>query len=125
MRIKKKKTRNLNDGYVDVYKVKSNTNEFNADITPKSLEDMEYMMPLAYTEQSKREEDYSFAESTGHALHLKIRTLLADASKDCKIVHDNIIYNILKIDYARAEGVMYLYLEEGKHLVKEDKGSAD
>ncbi len=113
MKIKNQKTRNLNDGYIGVYEVKEKKTDFSAAVSPKSMDDLNYVVDMAYTEEYKREQDYSMAEAEGHALTLKIKTLIYDElTKDHKIICDRKMYNILKIDYARSAGVMYLYLEE-------------
>lgn len=113
MKIKRRKTQNLNDGYIGVYKTKEKRTDFSAVVSPKSMNDLAYIVDLAYTEEYKREQDYSMAEADGHALSLKLKTLIYDElTKDHKIIYGREMYNILKIDYARSAGVMYLYLEE-------------
>ena len=117
----RKKTQGLNDGYIDIYKVKDNENSFAASISPKSLNDLEYLVSMAFYEEYKREQDMAFAEASGNTLSLKIRTLLyTELTKEHKAVMDNVLYNILKIDYNRAEKVMYLYLEEARKLDSQD-----
>lgn len=112
MKMKKKKTRNLNDGYIGIYSVKHRESGFAA-VSPKSMDDLEFVNDLAYEELYKRIEDYEMASASGHELSLKVKTLLCeDLKKEYKVVKDGTMYNILKIDYAKADGVMYLYLEE-------------
>ncbi|MCI8507556.1 MAG: hypothetical protein HFJ06_03175 [Lachnospiraceae bacterium] len=119
MRIKQRKTRNLNDGYIGVYEAKEKRTDFSAAVSPKSRDDLAYITDLAYKEEYKREQDYTMAEADGHALSLKIKTLLYDElTKDHKIICGREMYNILKIDYARSEGVMYLYLEEERTVAE-------
>lgn len=111
------KTQGLNDGYAGVYKPKDIEADFGANVSPKSIDDMDYFVDMAYAEEYKREQDYEFAEAKGHSLSLKIRTLLYEAiDKNYKVVVENTLYNILKIDYAKAENVMYLYLEEERSI---------
>lgn len=120
-KMQKRKTQGLNDGYAALYKPKERKTDFSAAISPKSLDDMDYFVDMAYQEQYKREQDYEFANSSGHSLSLKIRTLLyEDVTKDHKAVIGNVLYNILKIDHARGERVMYLYLEEERKLAEPD-----
>lgn len=119
MRIKQRKSRNLNDGYIGVYEAKEKRTDFSAAVSPKSVNDLKHIADLAYTEEYKREQDYSLAEADGHALSLKIKTLIYDElTKDHKVICGHEMYNILKIDYARSEGVMYLYLEEERTVVE-------
>ena len=117
--MKKRKTQGLNDGFAAIYLPRDVKTDFSARETAKTLEDMEYIVDMAYQEEYKREQDYEFAESNGHALSLKIRMLLLeDIKKEHKMVIDNTIYNILKMDYAKAECVMYAYLEEERKLAE-------
>ena len=112
-----KKTQKLNDGYIEVYSVKDRENEFGAETSPKSLDDLEYVVSMAFAEEYKREQDMAFAEALDSTLSLKVRTLLYSAiTKQHKIVWNQCIYNIMKIDYNRSEKVMYLYLEEARSL---------
>lgn len=115
--MKKEKTKGLNDGYVGIYKPKEVETDFGAKTSPKSLDNLEHFVDMAYKEEYKREQDYDFAEAVGHSLSLKIRTLLYDElTKDYKAVVDAVLYNILKIDYAKEDNVMYLYLEEERSI---------
>ena len=113
----KKKTQGLNDGYIGVYKPKDTETDFGAKVSPKIMDNLDYFVDMAYAEEYKREQDYEFAEANGHSLSLKVRTLLyEEVNKDYKAVVDSVLYNILKIDYAKAENVMYLYLEEERSI---------
>lgn len=117
--MKQKKTQGLNNGYIGIYLPNDKKTDFNAEIKPKNLGDMDYVVDLAYAEEYKRDQDYEFAESIGHSLSLKVRTLLyEELSKEHKVVENGILYNILKIDYAKSERVMYLYLEEERKIAK-------
>lgn len=110
--MKRKKTR-LNDGYASFYKEKEKKTDFNAAISAKSKEDMEYIVDMAYQESYKREKDYEFAEANGNSLSLKLKMhLYSGIKKEHKVVIEGVKYNILKIDYAKEENRMYLYLEE-------------
>ena len=115
----KKKKQRLNDGFAAVYWEKDNKTDFNADIRAKTLDDLEYVMDMAYEEQFKREQDYEFAESSGHSLNLKVKMRLYEKiSKKNKIVIEDVLYNILKIDYSKSEKCMYLYLEEERKIAQ-------
>ena len=109
----KKKQSQLNDGIASFYKEKEKKTDFNAAISAKSKEDMVFIVNMAYKECYKREKDFEFAELNGHALSLKIKIhLYSGIEKTQKVVIDGTKYNILKIDYAKDERRMYLYLEE-------------
>ncbi len=115
----KKKTQGLNDGFALLYKPKEQETDFSAAISPKNMDDLIHFVDMAYQEQYKREQDYEFADSIGHSLSLKIRTLLYDQiTKEYKVVINDILYNILKIDHSREERVMYLYLEEERKIAE-------
>lgn len=113
----RKKTQGLNDGYVDIYAVNEKENDFAAEITPKSLDDMTYVVSMAFQEEYKREQDMAFAEALDCTLSLKVRMHLQDEiTKKHKVVWNGAIYNVLKIDFNRNEKVMYLYLEEARRI---------
>lgn len=116
--MKKKKT-NLNDGYATVYVVKKKKTDFNAEVTAKAKEDLMFLMEMAYQEQYKRDQDYEFAESTRHSLSMKIKMRLCDEiKKEHKIVIDGVLYNPFKIDFAKDDRCMYLYLEEERKIAE-------
>lgn len=109
----KKKQTQLNDGYASFYKEKEKKTDFNAAISAKTKEDMEYIVDMAYQECYKRDKDFEFAEMHEHALSLKVKMhMYSGIKKEYKVVIEGIKYNILKIDYAKSEERMYLYLEE-------------
>ena len=100
----KKKTQGLNDGYAGFYSPKEQKTDFSALVSPKKMEDLDYFVDMAYQEQYKRDQDYEFADSIGHELSLKIRTLSYDQiTKEQKVVIEDTIYNILKIDHSRED----------------------
>ena len=114
-----RKTQGLNDGYIGIYTPDREKTDFNAEISPKGINNMTYVMDMAYKGEYKRDQDYEFAEASGHSLSLKVRTLLYEKiSKEHKVILNGTLYNILKIDYARSDRVMYLYLEEERKIVK-------
>lgn len=115
----KEKIQKLNDGYIGVYRPKSRKTDFSAKVSAKTMNDLEYFVDMAYSEQYKREQDFDFAESSGHSLSLKVKTLLyEEITKEYKVILDNVLYNILKIDYAKTERAMYFYLEEERKLAE-------
>lgn len=112
-----KKTQGLNDGYIEICVEKDNKTDFSAVVTPKSMNDMNTIVALAYKEQYKRQQDYEFAEANDKTLSIKARTLIYDeVTTNHKAVIDGTLYNIFKIDQDKAERVMYLYLEEDRKL---------
>ena len=115
--MKQRIKRDLNDGWVYILKVPEKKNSFSAPIAPKSREDMEELACLAYKEMSKRDEDYSFAETLGKGLSMKVKTHIHSAvTKTCKCIILDVLYDIIKIDYNKVKDEMYLYLEEVRKI---------
>lgn len=115
--MKKRPKRELNDGWIYILKVPERKNSFSAPIAPKSRGDMEELACLAYKEMSKRDEDYSFAESVGKGLSMKVKTHIhLLVSKTCKCIISDMLYDIIKIDFNKAKDEMYLYLEEVRKI---------
>lgn len=118
--MKRKKT-TLNDGYASFYKEKEKKTDFNAVISAKSKEDMEHIVNMAYQESYKRDKDFEFAEAHEHSLSLKLKMPIYDGIKqEYKVIIDGVKYNIFKIDYAKEERRMYLYLEEVGKVADKD-----
>lgn len=110
---------NLNDGFIDCYTVKERQSSFNAPMNACNEDDMALVVSLAYEETSKRDQDLEFAEAIGRNLSLKVRThLYEEVNKSCKVVLGDSLYDIIKLDYSRKEGMMYLYLEEVRKIVR-------
>ena len=80
------------------------------------MEDMEFVVRLAFEESSRREEDMEFAEKSGFSLTLKIRTrAVPGVDNNCKAVIDGHLYDVQYIDKTRAD--MWLFLEGVRKLV--------
>ena len=74
------------------------------------MDDMEFVVKLAFEEAAKREQDLEFAEQNGFSLSLKVKTRLFKAADNkCKAVIDGYLYDVSYIDKTRTE--MWLYLE--------------
>ncbi len=99
-----------NDGVVRIYREKTRRTEFNAKKNVSALDDMEFIVKLAYGESSRREEDNEFAQQMGFSLSLKVRTRFFDkVNNKCKAVVDGYLYDVKHVDKNRSE--MWLYLE--------------
>lgn len=106
----KSKFSRYNDGVVLIYREKTKRTDFSAKKNVSVLEDMDFIVKLAYEESSRREEDYEFAEQNGFSLTLKVRTrFLKSIDNKCKAVIDNYLYDVSHVDKTRTE--MWLYLE--------------
>lgn len=113
----KKKIQTFNDGIVHVYKSKENNSSFNAARNVQSINDLQFIVKLEFSEMYKREEDLNFAESLGRNLNLKIKTLMfKDIDSSCQAIINETLYSLIKIDFSKQEQCMYLYLEEERKL---------
>ena len=112
----KRKFETFNDGVVSIYREKPRTTDFGAKRNARSMEDMEFVVRLAFEESSRREEDMEFAEKSGFSLTLKIRTrAVPGVDNNCKAVIDGHLYDVQYIDKTRAD--MWLFLEGVRKLV--------
>ena len=99
------------DGWLTVYRDKPYEHDFSEERrNPNKLENMEFVVKLAYAEQSIRAQDYDFADQRGFSISAKVKTHSHSAvTTDCKVVIGNQIFGIKHIDRALTE--MYLYME--------------
>lgn len=120
MNLKKKKT-SFNDGVCGVYLEKKLINDFNAKINAKTIDDYDFIINLFYSIENIREEDFEFAERIGKKLTMKIKTPLTDVveSKHKIIINDK-VYDIIKKDPDIRNKDLYLYLEGGRKLEKQN-----
>jgi hypothetical protein len=106
----KPKFSRYNDGVVSIYREKDRKTDFSAKQNPTSVNDMDFVVRLAYGEAAKRESDLDFAEQRGFSLTLKVRTRnVPGVDNKCKAVIDGYLYDIAYTDGNREE--LWLYLE--------------
>ncbi len=106
----KRKFSCYNDGIVSIYREKSKRTDFAAKKNVSVLDDMDFIVKLAFEESSKREQDIDFAEQMGFSLSLKVRTrYFAGVDSKCKAVIGDYLYDVSYVDKSRTE--MWLYLE--------------
>ena len=119
----KKKT-SFNDGIVGVYSEKTTLiNDFNAKTNAKTLDDYDFIMNLYFSEQTKRQEDFLFAEAMGKKLTWKIKTpFVKGVETNHKIIYGNVAYDIINIDLDKRNQELYIYLERGRELEKQNQG---
>ena len=99
-----------NDGVVSVYRDRERKTDFGARKNVHSLDDMDFIVKLDYSEQSRRQQDLEFAEQSGFSLSYKIKTRLRpNVDNKCKCVICGYLYDVKFVDKTRTE--MYLYLE--------------
>ena len=105
----------FSDGIVQVFRQKDRKTGFNARLNPTGLEDLEFVVKLAFDEASKRQQDLEFAEQSGFQLSYKVRTRYVPfVETKMKAVIDDTLYDISYVDKAGRE--MYLYLESVRRL---------
>lgn len=114
---KKSRFSTYNDGMLYVCKNDAGKSDFGAVKNAKCVYDLDSCLKLAFCEMSKRDEDMDFAESQGRKLSLKIKTrLFQKVNKLNQIIICNVLYSIIKIDYDKSNGEMFIYLEEERRL---------
>lgn len=104
-----------NDGIVCLYREKERRTDFSAKRNVSTVDDMDFIVKLAFEESAKREQDMEFAEQQGFSLTMKVKTrLFKDVDNKCKAVIDGFLYDVSYIDKTRSE--MFLFLEGVKSL---------
>lgn len=104
-----------NDGVVSIYREIDRKTDFAAKRNVSSLEDMEFIVKLAFDECSKRTQDLEFAEQNGFSLSYKIRTrYIPSVQAKFKAVINGYLYEIQYLD--KAEQEIFLYLEGVREL---------
>lgn len=97
---------NYNDGVAKFYKKLTEKNV-------RSLDDLQYVSKLAFTEKTIRQEDVEFAMQQDKKLTMKIATP-DDGNMDTSrcVVIDHVIYGIIHIDRDKKKRELYFYLQE-------------
>ena len=106
----KTKFSKYNDGVISIYREKRKQTDFNAKKNVSVLDDMDFIVKLAFEESSRREQDIDFAEQMGFSLSLKVRTRYVEGvDNKCKAIIGKYLYDVSYVDKTRTE--MWLYLE--------------
>lgn len=101
-----------NDGYIKFYNSKPKQTDFNAKKNTRSIEDLDFLVGAYYSEESKRQQDFLFAESLGKKLTLKVKIPLTEfVQENCKAVINNYLYDVIHIDSNQKKRTLYIYLE--------------
>lgn len=104
-----------NDGMAYIYREKERQTDFSAKRNVKTIDDMDFIMKLAFEECSKREQDLTFAEQNGFTLSMKIKTrYVKNVDNKCKAVIDGYLYDISYTDKSRTE--LFIYMEGVREL---------
>ena len=108
--MQKNKFSRYNDGVVSIYREKDRKTDFSAKKNVSTMDDMDFIVKLAFEECSKREQDLTFAEQSDFSLSLKVKTrFVKGVDNKCKAVIDGYLYDVKYIDATRAD--LYFYLE--------------
>lgn len=98
-----------NDGVISIYREKPRRTDFSAKQNVSVLDDMDFVVKLAFEESSRREQDIDFANQNDFTLSLKVRARYhGDVDNKCKAVIGDYLYDISYVDKTRTE--MWLYL---------------
>jgi len=104
-----------NDGVVSVYREKERRTDFAAKQNVSTMDNLDFIVKLAFEESAKREQDMEFAQQNDFTLNMKVRTrLVKGVDNKCKAVIDGYLYDISYIDKDRKE--MWMYLEGVKRI---------
>lgn len=116
--MQKPKFSRYNDGVVSIYREREGRKtDFSAKKNVKTLDDMEYIVKLAFEEASKREQDIEFASQHDFTLSIKIKTRLCkEVDNKCKAVIDGYLYDVSYTDTDRKKAEMWLYLQGVKPI---------
>ena len=115
--MQKPKKSSYNDGVLTVVEEKQKLNSFNAKNNLKTKDDFKEVVKLFYEEQSKRQEDVLFAKSMDRKLTIKLKTPEVENIKtNYKVLIDNVIYDILHLDFDKNNHDLYFYLEEVRKI---------
>lgn len=108
-----------NDGIVKVYREIDRITDFGAKQNVRTMDNLIFVVKLDFAEQSRRQQDFEFAEQMGFSLSMKIRTRFRPGvDNKCKCIIGNTLYDISYLDSTRTE--MYFYLEEVRRLAEYD-----
>lgn len=111
----KTKFSRYNDGIVLLYREKPRRTNFEAKKNVSALDDMDFVVKLAFEEASRREQDIDFAEQMGFALTLKAKTrYFGGVDSKCKAVINGYLYDVSYVDKTRTK--MWLYLTGVKSI---------
>ena len=109
------KKSNFNDGYIRICKEIPQKTDFGAKKNIKDMDNLSFIVKLAFQECSKREQDLQFAESSDRTLNLKVKTrLFKGVTSEHKVILNGVLYDIIYIDEDRVNREMYFYLERVK-----------
>lgn len=107
--MRNKKISTYNDGVVSVYREKERLSNFSARQNASAIDDLEFIVKLAFEESAKREQDLQFAEQNGFELSCKIKTRNVNGvDNKCKAIIDGYLYDVSYIDKTRTELFWYL-----------------
>ncbi len=115
--MKKSKFSIFNDGVLKICEPEDDQTDFSAVTNTDSVDDLEVIYKLNFSELSKRDQDLQFAESLGRTLNLKVKCrYVGGINKLNLVLIGDMLYSIINMDEDRARKELYLYLEEVRKL---------
>ncbi len=111
------KPRVYNDGVCYVVNEKVKKTDFNAKENSTTAADFEVVAKLMFATQSLREQDIEFGEALSRSITYKIKTpLMRGVTTANKLIIENTLYDIVNVDFSRANNEAFFYLEEVRKL---------
>ncbi|MGM9534896.1 MAG: phage head closure protein [Intestinibacter sp.] len=115
--MKNRRISNFIDGFIRVYQSNEEYSSFGAKRNAKTVDDLTFIVKLAYEETYKRQQDLDFAEASGRTLSLKVKTrYYKGIQTDYKVIIDGCLYDIIDLDIDRYNQEMFFYLEYVKEV---------
>lgn len=101
-----------NDGVLSFLERKDDINFFGAQTNSRNKNDFLQKGTSFYKEETRRIQDYQFAEGLNHQLTLKVKIPYRnDITNDLKIVINGYLYDLIHHDPDLKKRNIYLYLE--------------
>lgn len=101
-----------NDGILYFLVPKDNKNQFGAKINIKNIKDLKRIGSSYFKEETRRIQDYQFAEGLNHKLTFKVKIPYKKGIKsNLKILIDGYLYDLIHFDNDKRKSSIYLYLE--------------
>ena len=117
--VKKKAIDIYTDGYLYICDSANARTSFGAKVNEMKKSDLKNLKKFAFAEMNRRGEDFEFAESVSRKLTIKVKIPYRPGiTTDQKVLHENTLYDIFKIDYDSDKKNLYLYLEEARKIAR-------
>lgn len=109
--------KSYNDGVISVYNSNISLNGFSAKVNERSINDLEFVTSLFFSEESKRQQDVIFAKSIDKQLTFKVKTPFSDKVEvNQKVIYKDKLYNIFFVDLSYDKQELFIYMEEVRKI---------